>query len=594
MFNKSVTVKEYIRRKALGLLGLIDSNIDPRTRDERLTFVNNINEIQRNKIKEYNIWYTGDADELLNFYTRASSIDYNTDPLYNRNKKSYFWSVSATETDVKRSHSGQPRNIVDTLVNIIGTPHIGVGAPDSVLEVLDERLQEILEDNNFSYLLMQQARPMTFVEGWGAWKINWDKDFRDTPILLYYRAESVDFIYRSGQLIAIIYKDYYQDEKGKNYILFETRRLEKREVETEIHTKVRVPCLIIEKELFRINGDSEVLTPVELHSLPQLRDVQKAIIIENFNHFLGCPCIYYADNTDDCYGRSIFTGKLDLFDDLDQAHSQAANTVRRSTVHEYFNTQYLEKDEHTGMPVMPKDFDRKYIMFRGIKGGDGTLGSSQPVQVTQPQLDYNSYMSMIQSILVNCISGIMSPATLGIDIAKKDNAEAEREKEKVTIFTRNVVMGEEGRNLKILMNDLLCADEFMHKGVLTCKKYDVYVKYDEFADASFEAKMETVLAGWQAGVMSDELAVEYLHKDSSSEIKKRELKFMKEQRQKNEQQDPMGGLGGGAEGLNPEDMGDFGSLGAENDFNTEHSKPDISKTKDKMGVPDLSYEGIHK
>ena len=83
----NITVKEYVRRKALGLLGLIESNIDPRTREERLTFVNDINEILEDKLKEYNVWYAGDADELLNFYTRANTIDYNTDPLYNRNKK---------------------------------------------------------------------------------------------------------------------------------------------------------------------------------------------------------------------------------------------------------------------------------------------------------------------------------------------------------------------------------------------------------------------------------------------------------------------------------------------------------------------------
>lgn len=562
----SLTVKEYIRKKALGLLGLIDTGIDPRVRDERLTFINNIDEIVTNKLKEYNVWYAGDADELLNYYTRASSIDYNTDPLFNRNKKSYFWSVSATETDIKRTHSGQPRNIVDTLVNTIGKPHIGVGKPGGkTLKPVDDKLKKILRDNDFTKLLMQKARPMVSVEGWGAWKINWDKGFRDTPILLYYRADAVDFIYRSGQLVAIIYKDYYQDEKGKNYILFETRRIEPRTIEGQ-----KVPCLIIEKELFRINGDSNVLTPMKLTDLPQLKDVAPAIIVENFDRFLGCPFIIYEDNNEDCYGRSIFTGKIDLFDDLDQCMSQSANTVRRSTTHEYFDTQFLEKDDRTGMPMMPKDFDRKYVMYKGVMGADGAASSKEPVQVSQPKLDFAQYSAEETNILLHIISGIMSPATLGIDIAKKDNAEAQREKEKVTIFTRNTFAEEEGYILTTLMNDLLCADELMHKEQLTCKQYDVYVKYDEFADSSFESKLETVLTGWQAGVMSDELAVELLHKDSSDAVKERELAFIKKQREKDEQQPQ-------APGMNPEDQGGFGELGAENDFNTSHEHPKVSE-----------------
>lgn len=553
--NKNVTVKEYIRLKALGLLGMIDSNVDPRARSERLTFVNDINDILKEKIKEYNVWYAGDADEILNFYTRNNVIDYNTDPLFNRNKKSYFWSVSSTESDIKRTHSGQPRNIVDTLVNIVGMPNIGVGVSGvSVLEKADLRLKEILEENFFARVLLQKARPLTFVEGWGAWRIDWDTNFSDVPLLVYYRADSVDFVVKSNKLIAIIYQDYFQDKKGRNYLLFETRRTERRN---------GVPCLIIEKDLFRINGDSEVLTPVELCDLPQLKDVEKTIIIENYSGFLGCQSVIFQDNYDDLPGRSIFTGKTDLFDDLDQCMSQAANTVRRSTVHEYFNTLYLEKDQFTGMPIMPHDFDRKYIAYKGMMGGDGASGGGQPVQVTQPSLDFNSYSAEETNILLNIISGIMSPATLGIDIAKKDNAEAQREKEKVTIFTRNIVMNEEGRMLRVLMNDLLIADELMHTGTVSCLKYDIYVIYDEFADTSFESKLETVLTAWQAGVMSDDLITEYLYGNKGKGLKERELKFLKHQREMQEQMMV-------PPDEDPELQGEFGELGADNEYNFEH------------------------
>ena len=73
----SVTIKEYIRAKALGMLGLLDSDISFQDRAERLTFVNNIDNIAHTKVREYNVWYTGDSDELLNFYTRANAFEYN-------------------------------------------------------------------------------------------------------------------------------------------------------------------------------------------------------------------------------------------------------------------------------------------------------------------------------------------------------------------------------------------------------------------------------------------------------------------------------------------------------------------------------------
>lgn len=570
----NITVKEYIRRKALGILGLIDSSIDPRVREDRLTFVNDINEIQKDKLKEYNVWYGGDSDEIQNFYTRANTIDYNTDPIYNRNKKSYFWAVSSTENDIKRTHSGQPRNIVDTLVDIVGLPNIFVG--DSRLDKINSRLKDILNENNFDRMLLQQARPLTLVEGWGAWKINWDKSFSDNPILLYYRADAVDFIFRNGKLIAIIYKDYYQDEKGKNYILFETRRIERREVKDDATgLKSTVPCLLIEKELFQITGQSEVLKKMKLTDLPQLKDTKEQLIVTNFDSFLGCPNILFEDNNDDVYGRSIFTGKIDLFDDLDQCYSQAANTVRRSTTIEYFNTQYLEKDEHTGMPIMPKAFDRKYIAYKGGRTGDGTFDNNGPVQAIQPRLDFTSYSVEEQNILINILSGIMSPATLGIDVAKKDNAAAQREKEKVTIFTRNTIIYEETKEYQGLANDLLVAWELMHTGKITCKKYSVSVQYEEFADASFENKLETVLAGWQAGIMSDKTALRYLHGDRlSKEEFDEELKWVESQREQAEQ-GGMGGLDESLFGSNPEDQGAYGVLGADNAYNDMMSVPEI-------------------
>lgn len=572
----SLTYEEYVRLKALGILGLIDSDISPQNRADRLTFINNLNEARKELIKAYNVWYVGDSNELLNYYSRATAIDYNSNPFYNRNNRNYFWCVSATEENIKRTHSGKPRDIVDTLNHTIGIPSYGVGSEDSVLKKVDDILQEILEDNNFDEMLSQRSRPLTFVEGWGAYKINWDMDFRDTPILLYYRADAVDFIYRSSQLVAIIYKDYYQDEKKRDYVLFETRRLEKRKCTIEGHEKYGqlVPCLIVEKELFECPSQTNQLVPCEFSKLPQLKDVQPTIVFENFKHFLGVPSIYFEDTSGDMPGRSIYAGKLDMFDDLDQCYSQASNTVRRSTVHEYFDVQYLEKDEKTGTPIMPKAYDRSYVMFKGSRNGDGSTSSSSPVQVVQPSVDFAQYSAEEQNILLNIICGLMSPATLGIDIAKKDNAEAQREKEKVTIFTRNGIIKKETKILKRLFNDLLCAHEFMRKGYITNEKYDIFVRYNELASNSYENRADSVLSTWQAGLMSDELALEILHGDSLNEAKiKKELEFIKANKEK--EQDPFG-----SDKLNPEDMGAFGQLGADNEYNQEHTRHWLDKQQE--------------
>lgn len=572
---QTMTKDGFLRNKTLSISGLITTDINPTVRARTLTFVNNIREIQKIKLQGYNVWYVGDADGLLNYYTRSDIIEFNYDPLFNRNKKSYFWSVSSKEEDIKRTHSGQPRNIVDTLVSIIGLPRIsvGTGESDSVLKKVDETLKEILDENDLDGILIQEQRPLTLVEGWGGYKINWDKNVSDNPILIYYRADSVDFIYVSKRLRAIVYSDYYQDSEGNDYVLFETRRTDNGN-------------LVIEKELFKMEkAGSETITPVDLSECDFLKDVTPQIVIKNYNGFLGYPCLYFNDSTGECYGRSIFTGKEDLFDDLDQCLSQSANTVRRSTPQEYFDTSYLEKDEN-GLPKMPQVFDRKYIQVQGGMSGDGTTGSL-PVTVTQPKLDFAQYNSEAQHLLIQAVSGIMSPATLGIDIAKKDNADAAREKEKVTIFTRNGIIKQEKRILKHICNDLLIAKELMRTGKAKCQHYDIDVTYDEYADASWESVLKTVLTGWQAGILSDQFAVDALHKDATREIKDRELKFLQEQREK---EDNMS---------NPQNQGMFGELGADNPYNRAMNLPADSDAdlRQDVGLPreDIAnYKDVHK
>lgn len=514
-----MTLREWLRKKVLGFLGIVEQEKNPKT-DDRLTFINDAQKIQLTKLREYNMWYSGDSDELLNFYTRKNMIDYNYEPYFARNKTAYFWAVSSTEDDIKRTHSGQPRNIVDTMVNIVGQPTFKAG-----VEQTDKALDKILKDNSFSRILAQKQMPLTMVEGWGCYKINWDTDLRDTPIILYYRAENVDFIYKSNQIIGIIFKDYYKDEKGLDYLLIETRRTERRKDEV---TGAKFPSLIIEKELFQL-GDGDALMPIEIKDFKQLSDTEPRIEITNYGGLLASPCIFFEDTTAENTGRSIFTGKIDLFDDLDQCLSQSSNTVRRSTTKEYFNTNFLERDRETGMPIMPAAFDRKYTMFAGGKDANGVAQGTEPVQVTQPQLNFEQYNQEATNILVQIISGIMSPATLGIDVAKKDNADAQREKEKVTIFTRNAIISEETSILKTLFRELLCAQELINRGEVTFKDYDVSVKFDEFADVSFENKVDSLLTLFNAGVLTPEQFVERLYKDSLSEKEKQfELDFIKE------------------------------------------------------------------
>lgn len=568
MQNKTISnVRDYIKKKAFQLGGgAIELENSPNDLNRETTFINSPDKVRELGIEENDTWYLGEEEMLLNFYTRADIKDYNEDPILFRNKKDFFWSKSSTEQDYKRTHSGQPRNIVDTISSIVGNPKIF-----STDQNRNAILQDILKKNKYKRLLMRKARPYALVEGWGAWKINWDKSVSDMPILLYYRANSVDFVERNGQIFAIIYQDYYQDEDDRKYVLFETRC-------------IKHGSLYIEKELFEYLSDSsDNIRPVPLNTIKELRDTKSRIIFEGFPYFLGEPVIYYEDLTGFNPGRSIFSGKIGLFDDLDLALSQASNAMKRSTPLEYVDSAYLPRNEKTGLPMPLHSFDRKFIMYNPVMGSDGTI-SKEPVTVTQPNIDFKQYSDQAIQILIQIVSGVLSPATLGVDVARDQPAQAQREKEKVTIFTRNVLIDSEKETQESLMFQLLATYDFMRFGeteLLSTTKAGISIEYDGFADASYESKIETVLTAYQGGIMSDEQVVDYLYRDAPKKVRERELEFMKQQR---EQAQQLAGRDG------DDELAELGAVLGGNE-NNEHNQDLQSKAPEdaekRNGVPDL-------
>ena len=507
-----MTILERMRARIRGVAGSVLKTKRPD--DDRTTFINDNEKLGRMKLKEYDVWYDGDGDELLNFYTRENYIGFNYEPFYMRNKKNYFWAISSTEAQIKRTHSGQPRNIVDTLVNIMPFPLISAGEDTN-------KLQAVVSESGLEQVYKDEQLPLTLVEGWGCWKINWDKDVSDYPSVEYVSAENVDFIYKNGKIIGIVFKNYYTSDK-KRYLLLETRSIEWKPNSSAAEGSEGERVLVITNELYELpmnmaaTDDDTPLKKVDLKTVPELESVEERIEIGPFDKLFAVPCVLLGNTSRQWgYGRSIFTGKIDLFDDLDQALSQSSNAVRLSTPIEYIDEEYLERDKN-GLPKKPKAYDRKYVMMKGQKNGDG-LSTGQPVQITQPSIEFSRYSDHAVQILLQILNGILSPATLGIDIAKKDNAAAQREKEKVTIFTRNALINGEERILRSLMEQMLMAKEFMDTGAVSVHAYDISVKFNEFADDSFENKLEALGKAYDMEEISTDMYLNKLYGDTLSE-----------------------------------------------------------------------------
>ena len=468
--------------------------------DERYTFIMNPEDLSARKVKENRIWYIGDANELLNYYRNQRIYGNAEEPIYNGNRRQYFWSISTNETHIKRVHSGVPRALITALTNVIGVPNITVNG---------QEIPKLLEAIDFQDLIMQRALPLTMAEGWGAFKIIIDPNTKlfKHPIVKYYEAGSVKFIVRNGKKIGCIFKDFYQ-LKEKNYMLVDVRRLD-----DEGNS-----C--IEYKLYRLERDNNT-TEVPLATIPELATLTD-IKIPQYRHMLAVPCVFMNDPDNPDYGRSFYEGKIDLFDDLDQSLSQRSQTCRVSTPVEYYPVDLLEKSK-SGRAVMPSVYNRQFIAKPGIPNGDGSVDAK--IDTSQPMLNFEQY-DREQLSLVNMIMfGLISPATMGINVSKTDSGSSQREKEKTTIMTRNAIMSANIPIIRELVQIVVDFDDYINKGVLPNEDREISVKFNEFANPSFESLSKVLYPMWVSGAISTRMYVNKLYgsslaeEDKESEIK---------------------------------------------------------------------------
>ena len=153
------------------------------------------------------------------------------------------------------------------------------------------------------------------------------------------------------------------------------------------------------------------------------------------------------------------------------------------------------------------------------------------IDVEQPEIPTEQYLQAYITFLDLCLQGIISPSTLGIDNKKLDNAEAQREKEKTTLYTRGIIIDTLTEFIPSVINTVLKSKAQMNNESTLPEDKDISTKFGEYANPSFEAQIETVSKGKTGGVMSIEASVDELYGDSKTE----EWKQQEVQRLKAEQ-----------------------------------------------------------
>ena len=465
-------IKNYLEIKEPQGLSI---NIEQMANEEGQIFINKI-------------WYRGNAGELEQLYAQL-----NDDNAGN----SHFWGNKPTGSmkKMRKIHTGLPALIVDTLANV---------STDDLDKIeVDKRQKEwdeIAKENQVKKLL-KKAVTKALWGGDGAFKWSIDTDISQYPIIEFYGADRVEFVYERGRLIAIIFKTKKFINK-KPYMLHE--RYDKHGITYKLYNK---------------EGKEE-----NINEFPELAKKYKPV--ENKAGFImALPFMIFESEKCEGRGKSIFDGKLDNFDAFDEVWSQWMLAARKSQIKEYIPDNLLPRDPETGLVLGRNNFDNDFIQI----GADMNENAQNKIETTQGQIQAEALLSTYITALDLCLQGLISPSTLGIDTKKLDNAEAQREKEKTTLYRRNQIIEVLEETIKEIVNITFKVCDNMKK--IPIKETESTSTFGGYANPSFEAQVETVGKASTTNVMSVETQVEELWGDTKdAEWKAQEVLRIKQEK----------------------------------------------------------------
>lgn len=448
------------------------------------------------------LWYRGEAYELEQFFKNISS-----DPV----NKARFWSaVPSQDLSIRKIHSGIPAMIADTLSNIV------VSDIDSIEVVNDEGTtdenineiwEEIRKDNSFDDDIGDFITS-ALICGDGAFKISIDTNISQYPILEFYEGGRVEYVTNRGRLQEIKFFTMYS-ANNKKYKLVET------------YGKGYVKYQLLD------NRDIEV----PLNTIPDTSELQG--VIYNNDFIMAVPLKFFKSPKWEGRGKSIFDSKSDAFDALDEVISQWIDAIRDGRVQKYIPEDLIPRNPNTGELLKPNPFDNKFIAI----GTSLAENATNQIDMKQATINYEAYVESYANALDMCLQGIISPSTLGIDLKKTDNAEAQREKEKTTLYTRNKIVDTLTEVIPALVNVLLKTNDVLNNR--TAGEYEVTIAFGEYASPSFDTVVETVGKAKSYGIMSIEQCIEEMYGDTwTDEEKEEEVQRIKEQNGMLEAEEP--------------------------------------------------------
>lgn len=425
------------------------------------------------------IMYRGDPSELDQFF-KATATDEVT--------AARFWASSPSKgMRIRKIHSGIASMIIDVLADIVVADLLDVTFKADTKGIDELKVWEAIAEENRYKKTVTKAIQETLIAGDGAFKLSVDTDLSDYPIIEFFSGERVDYTLNRGRVEEVQFLTRHE-EKAKMYTLVER------------YGKGYVRYQLLDK-----SGEE-----VPLSNVPELEGLTP--VEWDDDYMMAIPLMFYDSPLFEGRGKPLLDTKTDSIDALDETISQWQEALRQGRIKRYIPESMIPRDPQSGDALAINPFDNQFTALADSM----REGSESRIVTEQPTIQYDGYVNTYLNNLDMCLQGIVSPSTLGIDVKRLDNAEAQREKEKTTLYTRDKIITTLRQVLPVLVSTSLRVYATLHELTIG-GDFEVNIEFGEYANPSLEAQVETIGKAAVTNIMSIEAQVEELWGDTKDD-----------------------------------------------------------------------------
>lgn len=426
-------------------------------------------------IQEKYLWFLGSEDLLADFY-KTKTHNYSVVDT----RAEYYYSNAGN--NIRIVHSGLPSLISYTKSRLLTSGELEFNVSIKEKEDLKakELLDEIFKDNKLDAIIKNSV----VTESWGsrfAWKISYDSDVSEFPIVELYKPQDYQAIYKRGRLIEIIYLNHYEKDKTEY-------RLE------EVYGKGYITY-----HLYMINKDSTEVE-VALTELEETAELTEAswehkIILGGEKHL----------------NKGDYDGLTSEFDALDETWSQLMDEIRLGRSEVYVPEMLLTNRTFN-------KFRKNYAEL----GNDERENGKNEITHIQPDIRVEQYARAIKEITSNCLVAVgLSPFTVGIndEVGANSSGESLTKREASSLRTRNEMLKEWEPFLEEMFKVLLFANSLFNKTKYN-NDYEIKVSFGDYISPTRKDLIEETKTMIEASIIDTEKAIDEIYGNEITEEEK--------------------------------------------------------------------------